>query len=107
MCHFTEEYEAYIKTQEVMYKTVTTAVVQEPKVADVPPVVVSEYDIQRRMAQQAQIVQTFITERVMMIFRLITPVNSLQSQHKANIKYPVLLTGIPNLCFGAENNSRD
>ncbi|KAL7882204.1 hypothetical protein AOLI_G00090530 [Acnodon oligacanthus] len=62
-----EEYEAYVKTQEVTYKTeVTTAVVQEPKAA----VVVSEYDIQRRMAQQAQIMQTFITEREFQISAL-------------------------------------
>lgn len=67
MCHFTEEYEAYMKTLDVTYKTeVTTTVVQEPKVADLPPVVISEYDMQRRMAQQAHIM-TFISERVKMI----------------------------------------
>lgn len=64
MCCFTEEYEAYMKTLDVMYKTeVTTTVVQEPKVADLPPVVISEYDMQRRMAQQAHMM-TFISERV-------------------------------------------
>ncbi|MCI4378776.1 hypothetical protein PGIGA_G00219550 [Pangasianodon gigas] len=58
-----EEYEAYMKTLDVTYKTeVTTTVVQEPKVADLPPVVISEYDMQRRMAQQAQMM-TFISER--------------------------------------------
>lgn len=64
MWRFTEEYEAYMKTLDVTYKTeVTTTVGQEPKLADVPPVVVSEYDMQRRMAQQAQMM-TYITEKV-------------------------------------------
>lgn len=68
MCHFPEEYEAYMKTLEVTYQTevTTTTVVQEPKVADLPPVVISEYDMQRRMAQQAHMM-TFISERVKMI----------------------------------------
>lgn len=49
-----------MKTQDVTYRTeVTTTVVQEPRVADVPPVVVSEYEIQR-----AQLRKTFVTERV-------------------------------------------
>lgn len=37
----TEEYEAYMKKQEATFKTEVTAVVQEPKVGDVPPVVVT------------------------------------------------------------------
>lgn len=54
-----------MKTLDVTYKTEVTTTV-EPKVADVPPVVISEYDMQRRMAQQAQMM-TYITERVNMI----------------------------------------
>lgn len=37
----TEEYEAYMKKQDATFKTEVTAVVQEPKVGDVPPVVVT------------------------------------------------------------------
>lgn len=37
----TEEYEAYMKKQEAAFKTEVTTVVQEPKVGDVPPVVVT------------------------------------------------------------------
>ncbi|KAF7709182.1 hypothetical protein HF521_016032 [Silurus meridionalis] len=54
-----EEYEAYIKTQDVTYKTEVTTTVQEPKVADLPP---AEYEMQRRMAQQAQMM-TFTSEK--------------------------------------------
>ncbi|XP_050975118.1 titin-like, partial [Labeo rohita] len=62
-----EEYEAYMKKLDVTYVTEvrTVTMVQEPKVADVPPVVVSEYEkemIQRRMAQQTQMMQSFISE---------------------------------------------
>lgn len=55
--HFIEEYEAYMKTLDVTYKTEVTTTV-EPKVGDLPPAV-SEYDMQRKMAQQV-----FITEKV-------------------------------------------
>lgn len=37
----TEEYEAYMKKQEATFVTEVTAVVQEPKVGDIPPVVVT------------------------------------------------------------------
>lgn len=37
----TEEYEAYMKKQEAAFKTEVIAVVQEPQVGDVPPVVVT------------------------------------------------------------------
>ncbi len=37
----TEEYETYIKKQEATVKTEVTTVVQEPKVGDIPPVVVT------------------------------------------------------------------
>lgn len=37
----TEEYEIYMKKQEATFKTEVTAVVQEPRVGDVPPVVVT------------------------------------------------------------------
>lgn len=37
----TEEYEAYMTKQEAAFKTEVTTVVQEPKVGDVPPVVVT------------------------------------------------------------------
>lgn len=68
MQHFTEAYEAYIKEQEITYKTeVTTTVGQEPRVAVVPPVGEMEQEqilIQRRMAQQAQMMQSFTSEQV-------------------------------------------
>lgn len=56
-----------MKKQELTFVTEVTAMVQEPRVADVPPVVVSEYEkelMQRRMAQQTQMMQTFISETV-------------------------------------------
>lgn len=56
-----------MKKQDVTYVTEVTAMVQEPKVADVPPVVVSEFEkelIQRRMAQQTQMMKSFISETV-------------------------------------------
>lgn len=58
-----------MKKLDVTYVTEvrTVTMVQEPKVADVPPVVVSEYEkemIQRRMAQQTQMMQSFISETV-------------------------------------------
>ncbi len=37
----TEEYETFIKKQEATVKTEVTTVVQEPKVGDIPPVVVT------------------------------------------------------------------
>lgn len=42
-CFFlpTEEYEAYMKKQEAMFKTEVTSIVQEPKVGDIPPVTVT------------------------------------------------------------------
>lgn len=36
----TEEYEIYMKKQEATFKTEVTAMVEEPRVGDVPPVVV-------------------------------------------------------------------
>ena len=33
----TEEYEVYMKKQEATFKTEVTAVVQEPRVGDIPP----------------------------------------------------------------------
>uniref|UniRef100_A0AAZ1XXF4 Ig-like domain-containing protein n=1 Tax=Oreochromis aureus TaxID=47969 RepID=A0AAZ1XXF4_OREAU len=36
-----EEYEAYMKKQEAMFKTEVTSIVQEPKVGDIPPVTVT------------------------------------------------------------------
>ncbi|KAG7464080.1 hypothetical protein MATL_G00183480 [Megalops atlanticus] len=50
------------------FKTEVTTMVQEPQVADVPPVVVSEYEreqilMQKRMAQQTQIIKTFVSEQ--------------------------------------------
>lgn len=38
----TEAYEAYMKTQEATFKTEVTAVVQEPKVGDIPPITVEQ-----------------------------------------------------------------
>lgn len=52
------------------YKTeVTTAVIQEPKVAEMAPAFTSEIEkeqilIQKRMGQRAQMIQTFTTEQV-------------------------------------------
>ncbi|XP_051566259.1 titin-like [Myxocyprinus asiaticus] len=60
-----EEFESYMKKQDVTYITEVTTVVQESKVADVPPVVLSEYEkvlMQRRMAQQTRMMQSFISE---------------------------------------------
>lgn len=57
-----------MKKLDVTYVTEVTTMVQEPRVADVPPVVVSEYEkemMQRRMAQQTQMMQSFISETVM------------------------------------------
>lgn len=71
---FTEAYEAYIKEHEVAYKTeVTTAVRLEPKVGDVPPVFRNELEkqqliIQRKMAKQTQMVQSFTSEQVCKMF---------------------------------------
>lgn len=68
--HITEAYEAYIKDHEVAYKTeVTTAVRLEPKVGDVPPILTNELEkeqliIQRRMAKQTQMMQSFTSEQV-------------------------------------------
>ncbi|XP_028847169.1 titin-like [Denticeps clupeoides] len=39
-----EEYDVYVKKQEATFKTEVTTMVQEPKIGDVPPVVVSEYE---------------------------------------------------------------
>ncbi len=67
----TEEFEAYMKKLDVTYVTEVTTVVQEPKVADVPPVVVSEYEkemMQRRMAQQTLMMRSFISETVIQLF---------------------------------------
>ncbi|MCJ8732911.1 hypothetical protein PDJAM_G00216350 [Pangasius djambal] len=65
-----EAYDAYIKEHEVAYKTeVTTAVRPEPKVGDVPPVFTNELEkeqliIQRRMAKQTQMMQSFTSEQI-------------------------------------------
>ncbi|XP_052004044.1 titin-like [Xyrauchen texanus] len=59
-----EEFESYMKKQDVTYTTEVTTVAQESKVADVPPFV-SEYEkvlMQRRMAQQTRMMQSFISE---------------------------------------------
>ncbi len=60
-----------MKKLDVTYVTEVTTVVQEPKVADVPPVVVSEYEkemMQRRMAQQTLMMRSFISETVIQLF---------------------------------------
>lgn len=66
--HITEAYEAYIKEHEVTYKTEVTTVV-EPRVGDVPPVFTNELEkehllIQRKMAKQTQMMQSFTSEQV-------------------------------------------
>lgn len=40
----TGEYDAYLQKQEATFRTEVTAVVPEPKVADVPPIVVSRME---------------------------------------------------------------
>nr|XP_023657555.1 titin-like isoform X5 [Paramormyrops kingsleyae] len=63
-----EEYETYMKMQEITFKTEVTTMVQEPKIADVPPLIISEYE--KRMAQQTQMMKTFITEQEFQITAL-------------------------------------
>ncbi|KAJ8248682.1 hypothetical protein COCON_G00233630 [Conger conger] len=57
-----DEYEAYMKKYEMTIKTVTT-VVEEPKVADIPPVVVSEYGKEQIRTTQL-IKRTFVSEQI-------------------------------------------
>ena len=52
-----------MKKQEVTFKTEVTTMVQEPKVGDVPPVVVSEYGMEQR-GMQTQVMQTYVSEQV-------------------------------------------
>ena len=54
-CFLTDEYEVYIKKQEETFKTEVTTVVQEPKVGDVPPLVVTTME---------KITTTFISGQV-------------------------------------------
>ncbi|KPP62447.1 titin a-like, partial [Scleropages formosus] len=63
-----EEYEAYMKMHEMTIMTEGIIMVQEPRVADVPPVVMTEYEreqilMQKRMTQQTQMLKTFVTEQ--------------------------------------------
>lgn len=58
-----------MKKQEETFKTEVTTIIEEPKVADIPAVVetVTEREqmlMQRRMAQQTQMMQSFISEQV-------------------------------------------
>lgn len=67
--HFTEAYELYVKKQEETFKTEVTTIIEEPKVAEISAVVetVTEKEqmlMQRRMAQQTQMMQSFISEQV-------------------------------------------
>lgn len=79
-----------MKKQEVTYVTEVTTMVQEPRVADVPPVVLSEYEkelIQRRMAQQTQMMQSFISETVLIymgkvIFPIFAIINHIRNVFK-------------------------
>lgn len=68
MLLFAEAYEAYMKQQDETYRTELITTVEEPKVADVPTVVESvtekEMIMQRRMAQQSQMMHSFISEQV-------------------------------------------
>lgn len=59
--YLTEEYEAYMKQYDVTYKTEMTAMVQEPKVGEVPPVVVSEYGQEQFVTQR---MTTYISGQV-------------------------------------------
>ncbi|KAL2081285.1 hypothetical protein ACEWY4_023138 [Coilia grayii] len=47
-----EEYEAYMKQHDVTYKTEVTAIVQEPKAGELPPVIVSEYEREQFLTQK-------------------------------------------------------
>ncbi|KAG5852575.1 hypothetical protein ANANG_G00063900 [Anguilla anguilla] len=59
-----EEYEAYMKKYEMTFKTEVTTMVEEPKVADIPPVVVSEYGKEQiRTTQQIKMIRTFVSEQ--------------------------------------------
>lgn len=67
--HFTEAYELYVKKQEEIFKTEVTTIIEEPKVAEMSTVIetVTEKEqmlMQRRMAQQTQMMQSFISEEV-------------------------------------------
>lgn len=58
-----------MKKQEETFKTEVTTIIEESKVADIPAVVetVTEKEqmlVQRRMAQQTQMMQSFISEQV-------------------------------------------
>lgn len=57
-----------MKQQDETYRTELITTVEEPKVADVPTVVESvtekEMIMQRRMAQQSQMMHSFISEQV-------------------------------------------
>lgn len=68
MLLFAEAYEAFMKKQDETYRTEVMTTVVEPKLADVPTVAetVSEKEMimQRRMAQQSQMMQSFISEQV-------------------------------------------
>lgn len=72
-----------MKKLEVTYVTEVTTMVQEPRVADVPPVVISEYEkelMQRRMAQQTKMMQSFITETVSIYMgKVILPIFAMRS----------------------------
>ncbi len=67
--HFTEAYELYMKKQEETLKTEVTTIIEGPKVSEIPAVIetVTEKEqilMQRRMAQQTQMMQSFISEQV-------------------------------------------
>ncbi|NWV68584.1 TITIN protein, partial [Malurus elegans] len=66
------DYEAYIKSQEIMYQTQTTAYVQEPKAAEVaPPISYGDFEkeyekeqalIKKKMAKDTVMVRTFVED---------------------------------------------
>ncbi|KAJ8255364.1 hypothetical protein GJAV_G00204040 [Gymnothorax javanicus] len=59
-----EEYEAYMKQYEMTFRTTVTSMVEEPKVADIPPEPMTEYGKeQMRVTKQMKMIRTFIPEQ--------------------------------------------
>ena len=54
----------YMKKQEATVTTVTTTMVQEPRVGDIPPVVVSDYEREQMVMQRKTQTMTFVSGQV-------------------------------------------
>lgn len=53
-----------MKKQEATVTTVTTTMVQEPRVGDIPPVVVSDYEREQMVMQRKTQTMTFVSGQV-------------------------------------------